>query len=487
MTLSLDTPYFSIQKMHWRWELSKREQEIPQELFSILKNTPIRENQFLYTIDDAESIMDFTPFLLSDKDYFIIFREKKHINDINNPHARILKSTDIIKKLSSLYQFALPVQQTSSPTAMLYYQNNKHTRFEHSRDVALTMEFIWRNNNLPNKDIILLILAWRLHDVATPRLGDITMNTFPELKEEESFLDYITKNKDIKVIIDFFWINYNDLENIVKNKGLYGELLDIADKLAYTKYDVVNYMQYHNPEIIKETENMNESEKEVNKIIHNGRKDMDLIKHIKIKNNQVYFDCKSEKLLTFLKLRWYMHQFIYLDPLFRSQELYSGQILKFLIQEKIITLDELQNAKYKNWSPITYDIFYDLRFNEELIPEDPTNIFAFYNIYTEKDINKILDVYSNLSIEEKEYSSIIEIPQFKPWLQFLIKNNKEVKTLEEILWDKEVNILKELGKSTKQFVLCTPTQENIQKMKKSYQWFSTFLKNQSTESINKFK
>jgi hypothetical protein len=62
-----------------------------------------------------------------------------------------------------------------------------------------------------------------LHDVATPKFSDVTMKTFPDLKEEKNFLSYIHEYPDlVKDIETNFDVSMQEISDIINNnKTLY--------------------------------------------------------------------------------------------------------------------------------------------------------------------------------------------------------------------------------------------------------------------------
>lgn len=68
------------------------------------------------------------------------------------------------------------------------------------------------------------------------------MKIFKDLKEEENFKKYLDFYPDFESYLkSTFGITFDELVPYVKNEGLYGKLLDFADKFAYTLRDIERF------------------------------------------------------------------------------------------------------------------------------------------------------------------------------------------------------------------------------------------------------
>ncbi len=111
-----------------------------------------------------------------------------------------------------------------------------HSRMYHSILVARLTEAILRENNFPEEEIKLGILAGLLHDVATPAGGDAIKGLNPKgLDEEDYWKDVIGLQG--KKIIHNAGISTKDLNRAIHNEGIVGKVLDVADRIAYTYAD----------------------------------------------------------------------------------------------------------------------------------------------------------------------------------------------------------------------------------------------------------
>jgi hypothetical protein len=113
--------------------------------------------------------------------------------------------------------------------------------------------------------------------------------------------------------------------------------LDIADKTAYTLRDIDNllYTKTAAPLSLRSPLFL-----ELQTLVNNNPFLGEIINDIKIENELIYFK-DIERLYTFLLARVYMHNIIYLNPEVHTREHIMGLIIAFLIEQNIITKEEL--------------------------------------------------------------------------------------------------------------------------------------------------
>ena len=132
----------------------------------------------------------------------------------------------------------------------------------------------------------------------------------------------------IKEIKSTFNVSMEELQSRIKNEGLIGKILDIADRLAYTARDVSSV---HKSMVFgKQQDTMRE--KTIEEITKKDPYLFDIIMEISVKDNQIIFE-NPERLKNILFLRANMHNLIYLNPYLWTREEYFGLILQYLVQE----------------------------------------------------------------------------------------------------------------------------------------------------------
>ena len=265
-------------------------------------------------------------------DYPIIPRPHSHITnhiikneDPNNPYNVITQIPKFMKKLMGLFQYGVDVQPIEKNTTYIHH----HNRYVHSLDTACNIELIMRNNSFSEEEIKKAIIACCLHDVATPVFGDLTMKAFPKLKEENGFSDYMAYYPErVAEIEKTFNLSITELHSWIKNQGIIGKILDVADRLAYTARDVFSV---HNSTKLK-YEQDDSSEKTIGDIIKKDPYMFDIMMEISVKDDQIVFE-NPERLKNILCIRANMHNLIYLNPYLWTREEYFGLILQFLVEE----------------------------------------------------------------------------------------------------------------------------------------------------------
>lgn len=203
-----------------------------------------------------------------------------------------------------------------------YFLEFSHTRLDHSLTVALITEEILKQNGIPQDQIDLGIIAALLHDIATPAYGDATKQVdMKNLHEEDHWWEVLDK-KGKNFVTQFG--TKEIIDKIIKNQGVLGKVLDIADRITYTMKDM-NGIQIALPFGDKQS---NPYFTELNKIIANYPKLGNIYKEVGVdqKKQDVFFN-NADHLDIFLNLRAHLYQNLYLYP--------TNQARDFLIAKAI--------------------------------------------------------------------------------------------------------------------------------------------------------
>jgi len=204
-----------------------------------------------------------------------------------------------------------------------YFTGYPHHRLDHSLVVGLTAGEIGRHNNLLQQQIDTLEIAGILHDIATPALGDATKSIDPTNLDEEKFW-YEVLGKKGKKFLRQQGLRRKTLDEIIKNQGILGQVLDIADRIIYTMKDLhevigtvggkINISPYlielryplsHYPDI------------------GNIYKDVVMDQ----KRGLVFFS-DQKKLGVFLLLRALMHKHLYMEPASQGRDLFVANLIR---------------------------------------------------------------------------------------------------------------------------------------------------------------
>ena len=120
-----------------------------------------------------------------------------------------------------------------------------HTRYNHSYNVLAIAVLLARNLGLSEENGRLLRLAALTHDYRTPAGGDTTKQADPEFFDEDKHYNEIFKKKEWRDFAEKYGISSKEeeqLHQIILGQGILGQLLDIADKIAYVAHDLGHYL-----------------------------------------------------------------------------------------------------------------------------------------------------------------------------------------------------------------------------------------------------
>lgn len=186
-----------------------------------------------------------------------------------------------------------------------------HNRISHSLVVPFVAEEIGKRNRLPLQEITNLTLAGAFHDVGTPAFGDILKQLDPKNLDEEDFW-WESLGKYGQAFVTQF-TTQETLDSIIKNKGVLGEILDIADRITYTMKDLYS---------VQWTPGSNPKLPEINEVLSKHRDIGNIYKDVRVdrKSGKVFFK-NPDRLYAFLKIRALLHKYLYLHPVNQGREL----------------------------------------------------------------------------------------------------------------------------------------------------------------------
>lgn len=204
-----------------------------------------------------------------------------------------------------------------------YYLGYSHTRLDHSLVVALTIEHILRQNGASLDQINIGIVAGLFHDIATPALGDATKQLDPKNLDEENFW-WETLDDEGRNFVKRF-TDKETLGKIIKNQGLLGEVLDIADRIVYTMKDLYNVIGPIKPEELES----NPLLANINDILSSYPKIGNIYGEVGAdsRTGKVFFN-DPNMLYAFLLLRANIHKEFYLHPINQGRDLFITKLLE---------------------------------------------------------------------------------------------------------------------------------------------------------------
>jgi hypothetical protein len=222
-----------------------------------------------------------------------------------------------------------------------------HNRRVHQFDVGNNCVLILFNNNRSQVELDLVRAAATTHDVLTPGGGDTTKLIDRKAFDEDLHYPEALQGVD--------WSQFPELpENapellpqIILNRGLLGQVLDIADKIAYVGRDLYQYYIV-GPKL--------PGHGEIAALLHEHQQPCSIWECARIKNDQLYFDDK-DRLVNFLMIRATLFAQVYNNPSSRFWENFvktflqnrfyrTGRITRqWLLQAQDIHLENLINQE----------------------------------------------------------------------------------------------------------------------------------------------
>ncbi len=409
---------------------------------------------------------NFYDIVWESDDYPIINRPFSNIaNQIikcdqqQNPYYVLTEVAQFYKKLSWLLQYGVDVQPIDKNTIYIHH----HNRLVHSFDTACNIELIMRNNDFSEEEIKNAVIAGCLHDIATPSFGDLTMKAFPQLKEEQGFSTYMAHYPEISDRVQsHFHTSLEELQSRIKNEGIVGKIIDVADRLAYTARDVSAFAD----DMLLSEDSRAVYGKRVQEIIRKDHTLFDIIMEISVKDNQIVFE-NPERLKNILTVRANMHNLVYLNPYLRTREEYFGLILQYLVEEWYLTLEELQKWETKEWLPINEFVIEECC-KKGIIDYNPVTTYEFFDTYIHDTKEGAI---ADIQRFKNEFSSNIPVhylktPPFKPGTHYLVRHEGKVQPLADMLSTEELQNLQTLSKATDKHLVLCPKKEFHDRYKK---------------------
>lgn len=399
--------------------------------------------------------------------------EKEH-----NPY-HLIGSHKAFCALSGVLQYGIWLHKIG--TKWVEYSSH-HTRLVHSLDTAFNAEIIARKLWFDEKQVITMIVAWLLHDIATPKFSDITMKAFPDLKEEENFLSYINEYPDlVKDIETNFDVSLKDISNIINdNKTLYWHILDVADKFAYTARDLNEVYAEDvfgfSPQIFGGSDKFAHA---ILDILSKNKKPFDLLLSVSLSQewDRIVFE-DSQSLLDVLFLRAYMHNMIYLNKYVRGKEYLVWLALRYLVENNIILPTDLQHKRI-------LENDFSLYHKEGKIPDFIHQMDSFYDI----DLHASFEDASTSVVHATDnwvLVFVVKTPPFKPWETFLTKDisGKEMSVAE--VFPQETKSIQKLWKATDGYAVVSILPQDIDYLSQNFSDFFLFLQSESKKNIDQF-
>src|SRR6185369_16395731 len=220
------------------------------------------------------------------------------------------------------------------------FENPLDTRWDHTLQVTALTEAILRQNKGEkgaewDKKIKTGVVAAWVHDIATPAFGDVSMKVEPDKLDEEANWEKVIGEEGY-AFFDRHGLDPAEITTTIVNGGILGEVLDIADRIAYTTSDIYRFQHG------------------VGQDVRVGRgaalldyaaehPDVgDIYKDVRVQGDQVYFE-NPERLAAFLKMRALLRRDFVEHPETQGRDIAIGNLIRrYLEQPGGLTLDRLR-------------------------------------------------------------------------------------------------------------------------------------------------
>lgn len=216
------------------------------------------------------------------------------------------------------------------------------TRYLHSLDVMMLSSLIGYNIGLSEDDLNTVRVAGFTHDFGTPAGGDsvklIDSEAFDEDTNYKRLLHEKVNQEEWERIRGEYGIDETVLVDAVLNRGLLGQILDIADKLAYVARDVQTCLSVG---VIREDTDAYIGIKALDEIVGEFPHVCDVWDSVRRHGKNLVFT-DMPRLIAFLKARIVLFRELYYHPRARFGEYLTSRVLvKKLYDRGDITRDEL--------------------------------------------------------------------------------------------------------------------------------------------------
>ncbi len=384
----------------------------------------IPRNIAYHIINDFEDYLPIINFPFSSFNFYVEDDE-----DENGLFCQLTRARAFLR-LSGISQLGYLVpprpKEIDPQINILYcYPTFLHTRYLHSIIVAILMELVLARNNFDEKTRAPIVLTAGYHDIAMPAGGDPVKNIdSKELDEEKNFSFVLSQSGLAKEWEKLFNFNLKTAQEWVENKGVFGFLLDILDKLSYTMLDCYALGR--------------ERSGRIRDFCLTHPFISDIWQDIKFTEDKTQFGfCSKERLYDFLFLRALEHVDLLFNPESRKLDLLLAKEIKPLYEEGKITKEQLL---LMDNSELEHHL-------SKIKPERITYLLEPDKVSWEKFETKQEAELFCTKINPEKLERMEEIRPFKPGLHFPVLFGSEIKELKEVLEPDKIKKLELLASS----------------------------------------
>lgn len=301
-----------------------------------------------------------------------------------------------------------------------------HTRWAHSRLVAFLMEIILARHGYAEKERFPVVLTSAYHDIATPAGGDSVKRVDAEgLNEEENFEWVLRCYSLVQKWSDEYGFDIEKAKEWVKGIGLFGRLLDIIDRIAYTALDCY-YVGFSRPCRLR-------SFGLENPLV------MDVWQDLQFNDSHSDFAFTDpNRLFKFLLFRAFEHGELLMNPYSRALDFSLQKLVQPLYEKGIITWEQLLLGD-DDWLHTVLREHYPNK-----------NVWAFIEpeSLSWRKFDTLEELERFCSANETTYH-IEYMKGFDTGLHLGVYNGKKIAPVRESLADKQIEELEEISRQAR--------------------------------------
>ncbi len=298
---------------------------------------------------------------------------------------------------------------------------SESTRYLHSLDVYVIATAMGHNLGLSHERLNTLGVLALTHDVRTPAGGDsvklIDLSSLDEDKNYHKTLDTV----DLPFLEKKYGVSRAELLEGIHNRGLLGEILDVADKLAYIARDISQCL--HHIEAGSRDEQL--GFRTLLSILRRFPYVCSIWDCVAIENGELYFT-DNNRLVAFLKARVLMFRELYYNPMTRHGEFFMSRLFVKMLYDK----GELTSEMLLSMNDSALNAFLDARFGGHDTLERASIDLAHVESF--KSPEEAEAFAKGLRVAGKRFTMIDDDRRMiKPGTRFKVKTPSGVRTLEE--------------------------------------------------------
>lgn len=301
-----------------------------------------------------------------------------------------------------------------------------HNRWLHSLLVAILIEIILARNGFSEKERAPIILTAGCHDIAMPAGGDSIKRVDPRGLNEENNFAWVLEYHDLaKRWAKLFGFDLALAQSWVRNEGVFGQLLDVIDKICYTALDC-----YHLGMI---------RAGQVRRFCLEHPLVIDVWQNIQFTPDRTRLAfTKPERLFHLLLLRAYEFQELLFNPYSRVLDLFLKKLVQPLYEDGSITKEHLL-IQDDDWLHRVLNTHYPDKIKPVIDPEE----LSWKKFETSREQEEFC-VQLGDKIERKEH-----IAGFNPGLDWPVFDQEKIAPLREVISRDEIEQLEGIVASTR--------------------------------------